>query len=72
MTTTVHSGAKSTVDAQPDAAAMAARRLAYRRLAATILGLDVRSAGESLQSRRMESVHPVLSTHCLSRKAALR
>jgi hypothetical protein len=72
MTTAVHSETVSTVETQPDAAVMAARRLAYRRLAATILGLDVRCASERLQSRRLESVHPVPTTRCASKIAALR
>jgi hypothetical protein len=72
MTTAIQTETVPSLDTQPDAAVMAGQRLAYRRLAASILGLDVRSAGESLQARRTESVHPVLATRCPSRKAAVR
>jgi hypothetical protein len=59
---------------QATASEPAARRLAYRRLAATILGMDVHSLTSDLQAQRIgtaaEPVPVALDTHTSPLRAA--
>jgi hypothetical protein len=55
---------------QPSAAMSIARKLAYRRLAAAIVGLDVESLGLDLQSRREATSADALPDDCCQLAAA--